>query len=191
MVKFLQITKSRLRQKVLAYFFTNLQANLYLREIASILNEDAGNLSKELSKLERERIFISAPRGNQKYFSLNKRHPLYKELRAIIFKTIGVEGALREIVGNIDGISTAFIYGSFAEGKENSASDIDILIIGSPDEDALMKKVDKVEKKLQREINYNIYPQKEFRERIKRKDSFILNILKSPKIMLKGTLNGI
>ena len=54
MVNFLEITRSRLRQKLLSYFFTNPNANLYLREIASVLKEDPGNLSKEFAKLEKE-----------------------------------------------------------------------------------------------------------------------------------------
>lgn len=191
MVDLLEVTKSRLRQKLLSYFFTNPEADLYLREISSLLQEDAGNLSKELASLEKKGIFVSHTRGNQKYFSLNKRYPLYREFRAVIFKTIGIEGSLKEIIKQIEGIDTAFIYGSFAQDKENPASDIDLFIIGKPNEDKLMEKIEKLEKKLQREINYNIYPKEEFKERRKKKDSFILNILKGPKIMLKGHLNGL
>ncbi len=191
MVDFLQMTKSRLRQKLLSYFFTNLDKNLYLREIASILKEDPGNLSKELTKLEKENIFISTLRGNQKYFFLNKKYLLYKELKSIIFKTIGVEGSLRQIIESTQGISFSFIYGSFAQRRENSTSDIDLLIVGKPNEDRLMEKIEGLEKRLQREINYNIYPEKEFKEKIKKRDSFILNLLKRPKVILKGSLNGI
>lgn len=191
MVNFLAITKSRLRQKILTCFFTNPNTNLYLREIASILKEDPGNLSKELAKLEEEGIFISTIRGNQKYFSLNKKYPLYKELKSIIFKTLGVEGGLRKIIGQTGGIFLSFIYGSFAKNKENSTSDIDLLIVGAPDEDKLMQRVEELENKLQREINYNIYPEKEFKEKIRKKNSFISNIIKRPKIILKGNPNGI
>ena len=189
MANIFQISKSKLREKLLSYFFTNPDTNLYLREIAAILKEDPGNLSKELAKLEKEGIFVSALRGNQKYFSLNKKYPLYEELKSIIFKTIGVEGSLKDIVEYIDGILFAFIYGSFAENREKSASDIDLLIVGSPDEDKVMQEIENLEKKLQREINYNIYPEGEFKERMEKKDSFILNILKRPKIILKGNLD--
>lgn len=191
MINFLEMTKSRLRQKILSYFFTNPNTNLYLREIASILKEDPGNLSKEFSKLEKEGLFVSALRGNQKYFYLNKKYPLYREVKSIIFKTIGVEGSLKEIVNKLEGIETSFIYGSFAQNKENNLSDIDLLIVGNPDEDKLMQMIEDVEKRLQREINYNIYPKKEFKDKIKKKDSFILNIIKRPKIILKGAFNGI
>jgi hypothetical protein len=44
---------------------------------------------------------------------------------------------------------------------------------------------------LGREINYNIYPPAEFNEKKRKKDSFITNILKRPKIILKGALGAI
>lgn len=191
MFNFLEITKSRLRKKIFSYFFTNPAANLYLREIASILNEDAGNLSKELSKMQKEGIFICVTRGNQKYFSLNEKHPLYKELKSVIFKTIGVEGSLKKIINEIDDIKLSFIYGSFVQNKESSISDIDLLIVGRPDEDKVMEQIEALERRLQREINYNIYPEKEFKGRLRKKDSFLTNILRRPKIILKGSLNGI
>jgi len=191
MLNLLELTRSRLRKKILSYFFTNPSAKLYLRETASILGEDAGNLSKELTKLEQAGVFISALRGNQKYFSLNKKCPLYKELRSIIFKTIGVEGSLNRIVNEVAGIEAAFIYGSFAMNKENSVSDIDLFILGNPDEDSLMAKIDILEKKLHREINYNIHSRKEFREKVRKKDSFIMNVLKGSKLILKGSLDEI
>ena len=191
MLNFLEVTRSRLRRKLLSYFFTNPTASLYLREIASILKEDSGNISKELSKLEKEGIFISTMRGNQKHFSLNTKYPLYKELKSVIFKTIGVEGNLRKIVDEVEGITLAFIYGSFALNKESSTSDIELLTVGSPGQDKLMERMDDLEKRLRREINYNIYSEKEFKEKLRKNDSFIQNILKRPKIILKGSLDGI
>ncbi len=187
----LEIPKSRLRSKLLAYFFTNPQANLYLREISSFLGEDAGNLSKELARLEKTGVFTSNLRGNQKYFSLNKSYPLYKEFRSVIFKTIGVEGGLREVFNKIAGIDVSFVYGSFAQNNENAASDIDLFIIGNPDEDKLMEAVEELEKKLRREINYNVYPKKEFMDKKNKKDSFIMNVLKGPKIIIKGDINAL
>ncbi|MBL7171072.1 MAG: nucleotidyltransferase domain-containing protein [Candidatus Omnitrophica bacterium] len=187
----LNIKRSRTRQKLLAHFFTNPNSNLYVREIASILSEDPGNISKELYRLENAGIFTSYKRGNQKHYSVNKKSPLYSELRSIIFKTIGVNGALKDMINSMVGIELSFIYGSFAQNKENSASDIDLLIVGKPDEDRLIQKIESLEKRLQREINYNIYSSKEFQEKFMKKDSFIVNIIKRRKILLKGSINEI
>ena len=185
------IAKSELRKKLMLYFFANSEVSLYVREIAQILDIDAGNLSRELSRLERMGVFTSKTRGNQKYYSINKAYSLYSELRSIVFKTIGIEGGLRSIWNGLEGISCAFIYGSFAEGKEHPESDIDLLVVGKIDEDRLIKRIDAFEKELGREINYNIYPPLEFKRRIKKRDSFIANVVKRKKIMLQGDLNEI
>lgn len=183
--------KSSLRAKVLLYFFSNPTASLYVREMAQILHVDATNLSKELSRLEESGVFISQIRGSQKYYSLNKDYIFHKELRSIVFKTIGIEGGLKLLLDKIEGIKCAFIYGSFAEGKEHAQSDVDLLIIGKLDEDKLLEKVEVFEKELGREINYNVYSLAEFKKRLADKDSFIVNVFTRKKIMLKGALDEI
>lgn len=174
-----------MRRKLLTYFFSNPEAALYVREIAYILKEDPGNLSRELSRLEKEGIFISQSRGRQKHYSLNKNYPLFKEMKSIIFKTVGIEGSLRSVLSDVAGIEVAFIYGSYAKKKETATSDIDLFIIGSPDEGKLVNIIEKLEKQLGREINYTIYPLREFTEK-RQSDSFIMKIMKGPKIILRG-----
>jgi len=179
--------KPTLNTKLLTYFYTNPDSRLYLREIASILETDAGNLSKALNRLVKEGVFLSEKRGNQKYFSLNKKYPLYEETKSIIFKTVGVKGGLGRILSETAGIDVAFIYGSYAQKAETATSDVDLIIVGAPDENKLMAKIDALEKAISREINYTLYSKKEFDEN-RTKDSFIIKILKRPKIIIKGKL---
>ena len=189
MINFLEITKSRLRNKILLHFFTNIDDEMYLREMALTLKEDPGNLSKELSKLEKEGVFISQFRGKQKYFFLNKAYPLFNELKSIIFKTIGIQGSLQNIINEISGIVSAFIYGSFATGKENASSDIDLCLIVKDsvfNEHNFISKIDGLGKTISREINHIYYSEEEWKKQINENDSFIINIKMGPKIILKG-----
>jgi len=189
MINFLEITKSRLRNKILLHFFTNTDDEMYLREMALRLKEDPGNLSKELSRLEKEGIFISQFRGKQKYFFLNKTYPLFNELKSIIFKTIGIQGSLQNIINKTSGIVTALIYGSFATGKENASSDIDLCLIVKDsvfNENNFISKIDGLEKTISREINYIYYSEEEWEKQINENDSFIINVKMGPKIVLKG-----
>lgn len=189
MINFLEITKSRLRNKILLHFFTNTDDEMYLREMALILKEDPGNLSKELSKLEKEGIFISQLRGKQKYFFLNKTYPLFNELKSIIFKTIGIKGSLQNIINETSGIVSAFIYGSFATGEENASSDIDLCLIVKDsvfNENNFISKINDFGKTISREINYIYYSEDEWEKQVNENDSFIINIKMNPKIVLKG-----
>ena len=194
MIDFTGITKSEVRKKVLRYFFTHTEANLYLREIAVIIKVDPGNLSKELANLEKEGVFKSVERGKQKYFSLNERYPLFNELKSMIFKSVGAEGSIKQMLEDIEGILWAFIYGSYAKGGEKPSSDIDLVAVINKDKfkaDAFEKKAYDLSRELSREINYSYYPENEWRNKAKKGDSFIKNILKQEKIMLIGDENGL
>jgi predicted transcriptional regulator len=78
---------SEARRKLLHYFYTHEEAKHYLREIATMLEIDPGNLSRELRRLETEGLFQSKKRGNQKCFFLNPAYLHYSELRQL-FTTI-------------------------------------------------------------------------------------------------------
>src|ERR1700677_2165274 len=81
--------RSKARQQLLAYYFTNPTARHHLRDLAQRLGIDPSNLSKELGRLERDGLFRSEVIGRQKYFQLNREYPLFDEVRKIVAKTIG------------------------------------------------------------------------------------------------------
>jgi len=172
------LIKSKLSQKILTYFFTNPEGNFYVRELARLLNEDASNLAKELIKLEKEGIFKSEIRGKTKYYHLNKNYPLYKQLKEIIFKTTGIEGGIKKELEKLKQIQQVFLFGSFASGKADSQSDIDLLIIGDPDPQQLSDKISKLENQFSREINHIVMSEDEFRKK-KNKEPFLVDIFKN------------
>jgi len=186
-----RVTKSKLREDLLALYFTNPDKKYYLRELERILNFSVGNIRRELIKLESTGLFLSESKGNLLYYYLNQSYPLFKELKSIIFKTSGVPRMLHNVLEKFDDIDQAFIYGSFAKREEREDSDIDLLIIGKIDEDKLIEEVGKLERKLQREINYAIYEKEDFKKKKEEGNSFILDISKEKKIFLIGDENGL
>jgi len=108
----------------------------------------------------------------------------------MVTKTIGIAGMFKEALVPIKGIETAFIYGSYAKGTEDGESDIDLCIVGSPDDLKLMKAVKLLEDKLKREINYVLFSAKEFTDKAGEKGGFLNLMLKSKLIPLKGDLGA-
>jgi predicted nucleotidyltransferase len=168
--------RSKLRQRLLAYYFTNPTARLHLRDLAQRLDIDPSNLSKELRRLEREGLFRSEVSGRQKYFQLNHDYPLFEEVRKIVNKTIGAAPLISRLLKKIGGIDEAYLYGSFARNQQDAASDIDVLVIGTPHEAALAQAVSKLERQLGREINYTVLSPKELKSRRTLKDAFLENV---------------
>ena len=184
------LISSNLRRKLLTHYFTHPDEKYYVRELAALLNLDPGNLSKELRLFEKEGLFRTEQKGRVKFFKLNPEHPLYPELKQIIFKTEGIEGSLRELVSQFPKIKLSFIYGSYAQGKETETSDVDVMIVGNPNRDLLTNKIRDLEQKLRREINFNLYPEPEFNQKRSEKGSFLAQVAAGKTILLKGDLHG-
>lgn len=180
------IFKSKTRRELFRIYFTNPDREYYLRELERVLNIPVSMVRSELLRLQKEALFISRKKGNLVYFSLNKAHPLFDEFKSIVFKTVGIQGLLRQVFQKIKGVKTAFIYGSFAKNEEKASSDIDLLVIGRPDEDKLIREIGRLEKALKREINYTLYSSSEFKRKKEQKDSFILDVMRNKKIFLIG-----
>lgn len=182
----LKITNSATRKAIFQLYFAHPERKYYLRELERILSLPVHNIRRELVMLEKTGVFIREKQGNQVYYFLNIKSPVFSELKSIVSKTIGVEGEIRKILKNIKDIKTAFIFGSFAQGKEDSASDVDLMIVGDVDEDTLVGKISKLERLIDREINYHIFSQDEFAKKSNEKNSFISGILAKPVIFLIG-----
>lgn len=174
---------------ILELFFKDPEKSYYFGEIGVLLNKKPGVFQKAIETLVKNNILFSEYRANSRFFRLNKNHPLYEELKSIYFKTLGAEGKLKEIFSNIKNIKTAFIFGSFAKKEEDSFSDIDLMIIGNPNEDDFFDKISDLEKRINREINYHIFSDADWKKNIKEKNSFVLSILNSPRIFIFGNEN--
>jgi len=177
---------SRIRAKALGWFYTHTDESFFVRQLATILNEDSTNLSRELSYLEKTSILSSERKGNLKLFKANLQCPFYSEMKGLVQKTVGVFGEIKSALGTLPGIKYAFIFGSYAKGEENAQSDIDLIVVGDVDIDSIDERMTGLEKKLGRSINYLTFDEREFSRKRRKRDGFIMEVLKDKKIMLIG-----
>lgn len=180
----LKFTKNQ--TAVLEVFFRDPEKSYYLRELARILGKEPGVFQRDINKLAEDGILTSEYLAKSRFFKLNKKFLLYEEIKSIFFKTLGAEGKLRQILEKIGYIKASFIFGSYAKGKEDSFSDIDLMIVGAPDEDKLIEQISRLESSLDREINYHIFSPGDWAKKIKQKNSFLRNVASGHKIYLIG-----
>ena len=181
---------SRTRSKILGLFFSHPNEEFYVREVERRIKENINSVRRELNKLMELGILLSYKKGNQRYFRINKNLPIYEELKMIFIKTDGLADELKQVLGKEAGIESAFIYGSWAEGKEKLKSDVDLFIIGEVDENRLISGLNDLEKRLSREINYVIFLSQEVQKRVRANDPFVKNVMEGSKIFLVGDPGG-
>jgi len=177
----LNLTKNQ--NLILETLFNAPEKAYYLNELARKMEKKPGVFQRDINKLAEEKMLESFYDGNRRFFKLDKKYPLYKEMQSIFFKTTGIEGSLRDAAKKIKGVKRAFIYGSYAQGRERPASDVDLFVIGSIDENILIDNISKLEEKLGREINYTLMTGEEFEEK-RKNSSFVKNVLSNKIIEL-------
>ncbi|MBI5159138.1 nucleotidyltransferase domain-containing protein [Candidatus Micrarchaeota archaeon] len=157
----------------------------HLREIARRVGANPTLVKRELDNLAGLGLLECEQVGNLRVFQVNKASPIFEELRKIFLKTELVGSELRKILEQFD-VRFALVYGSFAEGREHSGSDVDLLVVGSVKEEELLKSVEKAEALLGREVNYVLWSERELLKRVREKNHFLMNILSGKIIMLVG-----
>lgn len=167
-------------------FLTHPTEEYYLRELARRTGQSLRAVQHELPRLERLELVLVRRQGRQKFYRANEQHPLFPELKRIVYKTAGLGDVLRDALAGIEGIDAAFVYGSVAKGGERSGSDIDLMVVGDMDSDALYRAIRNAEKMLGREVSLATMGPNEWRGRLASRDAFVADLLKTDKIFLAG-----
>jgi predicted nucleotidyltransferase len=177
---------SKTRVKILCELLLNLDRTYYLRELSRKLKIPYSVLYKEVKNLVNIDIVRREKRGKITLLTVNKRLPYFNELKILLIKTAALGDALGKILGRFPGIRYALIYGSFASGRVDEKSDVDLLIVGSVNEERIIDEMSKVEEKLGREINYILWSKEAFLSRVKKKHHLLAEIAEGPIVMLTG-----
>ncbi len=178
---------SETRLSILSLLFVNDDESFYLREIMRILGRGRGSVQRELANLTDAGVILRFERGNQVFYQANKDSPIFSELKSLLVKTAGIADVVRASLSELeDKIRVAFIYGSFADGTDTAASDIDVFIIGDISLREVVSRLQDAQAAIGREINPTTYSKGEFREKLQAGHHFVSSIYSTSKIYLIG-----
>ena len=78
---------SRVRRKIIVIYAKYPDFKTHVRGLAKLIKEDAGNIQRELKRLEKVGFLISEKQGNTKIYHTNKQFSIFKELQSIVLKS--------------------------------------------------------------------------------------------------------
>ncbi|GAA4063540.1 hypothetical protein GCM10023065_13170 [Microbacterium laevaniformans] len=120
---------------------------------------------REVGRLLDAGIVVERLVGRTRLLRANADSPLVPPLREILLIATGPVALLSAEFAGIEGIESAFLYGSFAarmQGVEGAApNDIDVMVIGAPDPDLVYQACDRVEDVVRRPVNPTILSRSE------------------------------
>lgn len=172
---------SKTRTKVLSLLLFNQDGEYHLREIARLVKTNPTYVSQELDNLVKINLVNKKKKANLNIYSVNKDCVFLDDLKRIFLKTDYVGEIIKQELKDED-VRYCFIYGSFAQGTESSASDIDLFLVSEIKEDKFIEAIQKIEKTTQREINYVLWNRETFEKRAS--GHHLLKTIKKGKIIM-------
>jgi hypothetical protein len=177
---------SRVRVKLVEIFFSAPDEIFYVRQLVRKTQEEINAVRRELAHLEKIGLLTKEARANRLYYGLRKDYLFFNELLRLVAKTTGLGQAIISQRNKIGKVKFVMLSGRFALRLPLRADEVDLLLVGEIVLPGVAAIVKQFEGMLGREINYTAMTQEEFDFRKKRRDPFILNILRGSRIVLIG-----
>lgn len=177
----------RTRGAILALLYGHADQSFYTRQIARQADASVGAVQRELENLSKVGLIVRSSLGSQVFYQANREAPIFREMQALVNKTIGIfsvlQSALRPLAKRV---LVAFVYGSVAREQETAQSDVDLMVIGKATLDEVLARLTTVEKSVGRPINPTVYSVAEFKSKLASENHFLNAVLKGQKVFLLG-----
>lgn len=154
------LISSKTRIKLLLKFFLNSSNKAYLRGLEEEFGESTNAIRLELNRFEQVGMINSDVEGNKKYYTANKKHPLFPDLQSIVKKHIGIDIIIENVLKNLGDVHKVYLTGDFAKGL--NADLIDLELIGTIDTTYFADLIKKAEGLIKRRIRYLVYSVDEY-----------------------------
>jgi predicted nucleotidyltransferase len=181
-----EILSSKVRAEIFRILFGLGEEEVHMRELERRSGFTIGTIQTELKKLLGLDLVKIRKDGNRNYFSANRIHPLYQDIRNMVLKTTGLIDILKSALQDQTDIQLAFVFGSIARHEANAGSDVDLFIIGDTGLRNVITLLSGVSEKIGREINPHVINKEEFTERKHATEHFITSVLKESKLFIIG-----
>jgi len=170
---------------VLAVLYGHVGDSFHLRQLSRLTRITLGAVQRELRQLVDAGLVTRKTLGNHVLYSANERSPVFTEMKGLVTKTVGIHDVLLAALNPLkEKISLAFVYGSTARLKENTQSDVDLMIVGKVHFPDVIEHLVDAQKSLNRAINPTVYSTREFGKKFR--GNFLKTVLSENKLFLIG-----
>ncbi|MBT4723083.1 hypothetical protein HN958_00065 [Candidatus Falkowbacteria bacterium] len=189
---FEQLFGSKTRVKLIRIFLDNPDKLFYVRELTRMSDSLINSVRRELQNLINLKIIIEQKVSSKKkkdqvvskinakkFYQLNPKNIFQKDLQSLFSKgKVLVEKKLVDRIKRMGDIKYLALGGVFTH-DERAVSDL--FVVGDFDKQKMIAVLNKFEKELEKDINYTVMQEEEFKLRNDISDRFLLDILENEK----------
>ena len=172
--------------KLLRIFLRTPDRGFYTKEITRQTGIGAGTVNNFLRNIQKDNILIKEVVGNVHLYKLNNELELVKHLKIVDTLLEFEQYNFIEQFLRLDGmINSIILYGSHANGENDSKSDIDLLFLVNKKK-SYVALLQKLEKKLNKQISLQQMTIPEW-QKLKEKDKIFYESILEKHIVLYGS----
>lgn len=142
-------------------------------------------ISREVDRLTRAGMLAVRAVGRAKLVQANADSPYFPELRGLLLKATGPAVVLGDRLRQIPGIDEAYVFGSWGRRYEGEVgpppADVDVLVVGDADPDAVDAACAEAGRRLGLEINPVVLSEGEWR---RSRSGFVRQVREGPLVQL-------
>lgn len=177
---------SKVRIKMLDHFLSNPTEEFHVRGLVRLLDEEINAVRRELQNLERSKLLLSQRRGNKLFYRVDGNSIIIRELRSLIYKDRPDIQKLALGLHTVEGINAAFLTENYISNLHEAEYDIDLFVVGKVNMEKFTTEMRRLEKELDRELRVTLFTPEDLEFQHKRRDAFLINVLRKDRIMLIG-----
>lgn len=177
---------SEVRVKILRLFLLNPTKSFHVRAIVRAVKAEINAVRRELDNLVSINLLSRRQSSNKIFYTVDVMHPFFPDLVSIFAKDDGIGSEIIKKQKKIGNITYAILSRAYLRGRQSTALDVDLFIVGTVDHAELDKIIKENESVTGREINYSVMDEEEFNYRKRTFDQFVMKILSQSRAMLIG-----
>lgn len=182
----LPLLRSRLQADLLTLVLLAPGREWTLSELAARVGASVSSAQREVVRAEQTGVIASRRVGRTRLVAA-ANSPLTGPLTELLLRSFGPRQVLAEELAAVDGIEAAYLFGSWAARYAGQVgrppADLDVLVIGKPDRDALDDAAQRAGERVAREVNVTIRSPQWWREGT---DGFHAEIARRPIVPVLG-----
>ena len=183
----LNIFPSRSFVDVLFFFLLRPNEEMYMSRVVACTGCAFIQAQRAIQRLIVSGLVRKKVQNKKTFYFLNVQHPSIRYLKHVILEALLSSHAIQKILKPLQKkVHYGFIFGSAARGDDTATSDLDFFFVGDLSFLEMSSALYALGKALQRECNGVYYSLSDFQAKMVNPSSFILGVLKGPKIWLCG-----
>lgn len=146
-----ELITSKTRLRLLIKFFVSQANKGYLNGLANEMGESSNSIRKELNHLYNAGYLNKIKKDNKVEYNVNSSHPLYKTLRQVVLKHLGLEDIVETVLEKMGNVKKIILVGEYAKGIDSGV--IEVFLVG---ESLNTEYISNIEEKIEKLINRKV-----------------------------------